>query len=50
MLPPPPLTGLMGDSNGGVMTNLPTCIGGTKRAVEEDEMLRFVDCSYDELG
>ena len=41
----------MGDSNGGVMADLPTCIGGIpKRAVADDEMLCFVDCSYDELG
>ena len=30
---------------------VPTCMGGTpKRAVEDEEMLRFIDCSYDELG
>ena len=33
------------------MADLLTCIGGTpKRAVEDDETLRFTDCSYDELG
>jgi hypothetical protein len=51
LLPPFPLTGLVGDSKGGVMVDLPTCIGGIpKRAVEDDETLRFIDCSYDELG
>ena len=43
---PPLLTGLTGDSNGGVMADLPTCIGGIpKRAVVDEEMLCFVDCS-----
>ena len=43
---PPLLTGLTGDSSGGVMADLPTCIGGIpKRAVADEEMLCFVDCS-----